>query len=185
MSQLKNARTWAAHLIQFYQSLSPIPLPHGIQWLHPQQQPEVQKIMAAFFNKFYNDQQERSILLGINPGRYGAGITAVNFTAARQLTEHCGITHSFKNSSELSAEFIYDLITAYGGPAAFYKNFFIGSVCPLGFVQNGRNLNYYDDKDLQQAIYHQFTTTITLLSRQQGKMHLYWRRKKLSFSLRP
>ena len=54
--------------------------------------------------------------------------------------------------SELSAEFIYDVINAYGGPEAFYKHFFIGSVCPLGFVKGGKNINYYDDKELQQTV---------------------------------
>jgi hypothetical protein len=55
------------------------------------------------------------------------------------------------------------VINAYGGPAVFYKRFFIGSVCPLGFVKNGKNINYYDDKELQQtvtAFYHnQFEKT--------------------------
>ncbi|HWJ92883.1 MAG TPA: uracil-DNA glycosylase family protein, partial [Flavisolibacter sp.] len=90
----------------------------------------------------------RRIFLGINPGRFGAGVTGVNFTASRQLTEFCGINHPFKKGTELSAEFIYDMIEAYGGVHAFYSHFFIGSVCPLGFVRNGKNLNYYDDKDL-------------------------------------
>jgi hypothetical protein len=40
------------------------------------------------------------------------------------------------------------LIAAYGGAKAFYHDFFIGSVCPLGFVKHGRNLNYYDDAEL-------------------------------------
>ena len=54
--------------------------------------------------------------------------------------------------SELSAEFIYDVINAFGGPEPFYKHFFIGSVCPLGFVKGGKNINYYDDKELQQTV---------------------------------
>ena len=38
------------------------------------------------------------------------------------------------------------------GPKAFYANYFIGSVCPLGFVKDGKNINYYDDKLLQEAV---------------------------------
>lgn len=91
-------------------------------------------------------------MLGINPGRFGAGITGVNFTAPKQLTESCGIEHPFGKQSELSAEFIYEMIAAYGGPEIFYREAFIGSVCPLGFVQEGKNLNYYDDKALLQAV---------------------------------
>jgi hypothetical protein len=90
-------------------------------------------------------------VLGINPGRYGAGITGVNFTAPKQLKEFCGIENPFKGS-ELSAEFIYQMILEYGGVKKFYRKFFIGSVCPLGFVQNRKNLNYYDSKELLKTI---------------------------------
>lgn len=141
--------TWAEHLISFYGELEPpAALPNGIEWLYPQQSKDTFKIVEAFFHKFYHDIEPRRIFLGINPGRFGAGVTGVNFTASRQLTEFCGINHPFKKGTELSAEFIYDMIEAYGGVHAFYSHFFIGSVCPLGFVRNGKNLNYYDDKDL-------------------------------------
>ena len=105
-------------------------------------------------------------MLGINPGRFGAGITGVNFTAPRQLKEYCGIDHSWGNSSELSAEFIYEMITAYGGTSAFYSDYFIGAVCPLGFIKGGKNINYYDDKNLLQAV----TPFITDTLNQQVKM---------------
>ena len=91
------------------------------------------------------------MLLGINPGRFGAGITGVNFTAPKQLREHCQIESNLKGS-ELSAEFIYTMISEYGGVEKFYGEFFIGSVCPLGLVENGKNLNYYDRKDLLELI---------------------------------
>src|SRR5215207_7952362 len=145
--------TWAQHLIQFYSSLEPPNnLPNGITWLHPQQNGEVVEIATKFFEKFYNDAEPRRLLLGINPGRFGAGVTGVNFTAAKQLTQYCGIEHDLRPQSELSAEFIYDMINAYGGPQLFYRHFFIGSVCPLGFVKGGKNINYYDDKELQQTV---------------------------------
>ena len=145
--------TWAQHLIHFYSHLQPpTALPNGITWLHPQQSGEVVELSTAFFQKFYNDTEPRRLLLGINPGRFGAGVTGVNFTAAKQLTQYCGIAHDLRMQSELSAEFIYDVINAYGGPQHFYQQFFIGSVCPLGFVKGGKNINYYDDKDLQQTV---------------------------------
>jgi hypothetical protein len=109
-------------------------------------------VVKSFLHKYYNDTAKRGLLLGINPGRFGAGVTGVNFTAPKQLTEECGIEHSFGKRSELSAEFIYAVINAYGGPKAFYRKFFIGSVCPLGFVKGGKNINYYDDKELQAAV---------------------------------
>ncbi len=145
--------TWAANLIDFYSNLKPPKqLPKDVMWLHPQQSGEVMEIATAFFQTFYNDTRPRRLLLGINPGRFGAGVTGVNFTAPKQLTQYCGIEHHFGSQSELSAEFIYDVINAYGGPQKFYSHFFIGSVCPLGFVKHGKNINYYDDKELQQTV---------------------------------
>lgn len=145
--------TWAQNLIDFYTNLKPPQkLPNGITWLHPQQSGEVVEISTTFFQKFFNDTAPRRLLLGINPGRFGAGVTGVNFTAPKQLMQDCGIEHHLRMQSELSAEFIYDVINSYGGPQFFYKQYFIGSVCPLGFVKGGKNINYYDDKELQQTV---------------------------------
>jgi len=121
----------------------------------------VMELVKIFFNKFYNDNKPRRLIFGINPGRFGAGTTGVNFTGPKQLKEFCGIDHHFKNQSELSAEFIYEMIKAYGGVKNFYSEWFITAVCPLGFtspgssthpLQRGRNLNYYDDKKLLEAV---------------------------------
>jgi hypothetical protein len=146
-------KTWAEQLYEFYTSLTPHQtLPNNIRWLYPQQSEEVMKVVKQFLQKYFNDTRKRKLFLGINPGRFGAGVTGVNFTAAKQLTEECSIDHPFKKGSEISAEFIYAMINAYGGPEKFYQNFFIGSVCPLGFVKGGKNINYYDDRELQEAV---------------------------------
>ena len=149
-------------------------LPGGIEILFPQKDKQVQELVKQFFYKYFNDNKKRSLMLGINPGRFGAGITGVNFTGPRQLKENCAIDHHLKLSSELSAEFIYDMITAYGGVKNFYQDWFIGAVCPLGFITSsvptnvgtpspkgegkrkkgfmGKNINYYDDKKLMKAV---------------------------------
>lgn len=140
-------------LIKFYTQLQPpTNLPKGIEVLFPQKDPEVIEIIEQFYKKYFTDDHPRSLLLGINPGRHGAGITGVNFTGPKQLKEFCGIDHHFKNSSELSAEFIYEMIMAYGGVATFYRNWFIGSVSPLGFTKDGININYYDDRNLVKVV---------------------------------
>jgi hypothetical protein len=141
------------NLIHFYQSLRPPKnSPKDIEILFPQKDPQVIELIKKFFEKYFNDTKPRRLMLGINPGRYGAGITGVNFTAPRQLKENCGIDHHLGLTSELSAEFIYDMIGEYGGVKKFYTNWFIGSVCPLGFIKNGKNINYYDDKKLLTAV---------------------------------
>jgi hypothetical protein len=146
-------KNWSASLYDFYTSLQPLQhLPNNVQWLYPQQSAEVLEVVQQFLHKYFNDTNKRRLILGINPGRFGAGVTGVNFTAAKQLAEICGIEHPFKQGSELSAEFIYAMIEEFGGAEKFYSQFFIGSVCPLGFVKGGKNINYYDDKELQQAV---------------------------------
>ena len=140
-------------LIEYYNQLTPpAGLPNGIEVLFPQNDPQIKAIVKKFFTKYFNDNTPRQLMLGINPGRFGAGITGVNFTAPKQLKDFCGIDHHLKSSSELSAEFIYDMITGYGGVNKFYQDWFIGAVCPLGFIKNGKNINYYDDKDLTDAV---------------------------------
>jgi hypothetical protein len=145
----------AKKLISFYQSLTPPQnIPAGIEVLFPQKDKQVKELVEKFFKKYFDNDHPRSLMLGINPGRYGAGITGVNFTAPKQLKEYCGIEHHFKSSTELSAEFIYEMIESYGGVKEFYQYWFIGAVCPLGFIESssGKNINYYDDKKLAEAV---------------------------------
>ena len=145
--------TLAVKLISFYQNLkAPKNLPKGIDVMFPQQNPKVVKVIKQFFKKFYSDNHPRHLIFGINPGRFGAGTTGINFTAPKQLKEYCGIEHSFKSQTELSAEFIYEMINSYGGVEKFYRNYFISAVCPLGFIKDGININYYDDKKLIMAV---------------------------------
>ena len=137
----------------FYGSLRPPKgLPKGVGTLFPQGNPDIMKLVKAFLDKFYSDNKPRTLILGINPGRFGAGTTGINFTASRQLTQYCGIENNLKQQGELSAEFIYDVIVDYGGVSRFYSDFFLSSVCPLGFVKDGKNMNYYDDRRLQKAV---------------------------------
>jgi hypothetical protein len=144
---------FADNVIHFYKSIQPpSKLPKGIGILYPQQQKEVITIIGKFYKKYYFDNGKRTLIFGINPGRFGAGITGINFTAPKQLKECCGIDHPFKMQSELSAEFIYEAIKKYGGVEKFYKHFFISAISPLGYIKDGINLNYYDDKKLQEAV---------------------------------
>ena len=149
----EHPKNLASRLMGFYRELIPPEyLPDGIDVLHPQKDPAVLKMVEQFLHKYYSDTKYRRLMLGINPGRLGAGLTGINFTAPRQLSINCGIPQHLGNSSELSAEFIYEVIEKYGGPSAFYGNWFIGAVCPLGFLKNGNNLNYYDDKQLMTSL---------------------------------
>ncbi len=132
-------------------------LPEGIEVLNPfRDNPEVIPIAGQFYNKFYNDSEPRNLILGINPGRLGSGATGIPFTDTKRLTEYCGIELTSIHTHEPSSVFVYKVIEAFGGPEAFYKQFYISSICPLGFVkvQNGKevNYNYYDSSALRKAV---------------------------------
>jgi Domain of unknown function (DUF4918) len=92
------------------------------------------------------------MIIGINPGRFGAGLTGIPFTDPIKLETICGIKNDLPKKAELSADFIYTMIHRYGGPALFYKDFYFTSVSPLGFTKAGKNLNYYDDKKLTERL---------------------------------
>lgn len=140
-------------ILHFYQSLKiEIPLPEGVEVINPYQNKEVIEVCKAFYSKYYNDTKGRRLILGINPGRFGAGITGIPFTDPQRLEKECNIKNSFNKRPELSSEFIYLLINSMGGPEHFYSHYFIGGVSPLGFTKDGKNFNYYDSKELTRAL---------------------------------
>jgi len=111
----------------------------------------------AFYGKYYSDNYKRWMILGINPGRFGSGLTGVAFTDFKRLRDECGIDPQGHSSHEPSSEFIYRMIAAMGGVDTFYSRYYINSVCPLGFVitrKEGKwvNYNYYDDPALFEAV---------------------------------
>jgi hypothetical protein len=146
-------QTIASELAHFYRSLRiGCNLPKGVELLYPQADEKVMAVVSNFLHRYFADQHPRQMIFGINPGRFGAGTTGINFTGPKQLTESLQMEHPFGKKSELSAEFIYEVITGYGGAEKFYRHFFLSAISPLGFTKNGKNLNYYDDKELEQAL---------------------------------
>jgi hypothetical protein len=132
-------------------------LPKGIRVMNPfRESPEVMPVVEQFYGKYYNDHRKRHLILGINPGRFGAGATGIPFTDPKRLASECGISFGGKVTHEPSSVFIYDVINAYGGPESFYGDFFINSPCPLGFTtasgEKETNYNYYDSKELLAAV---------------------------------
>ncbi len=127
-------------------------LPNSIEVLNPYKDKEVIRINKQFFEKYYSSEKTRIILLGINPGRFGAGITGISFTDPVVLETNLKINNNLQKKTELSATFIHSVINEYGGPQLFFDDFLLSAVCPLGFIKNGVNINYYDDKELLKAV---------------------------------
>lgn len=139
-------------ILKFYRSLQPgFLLPEGVHMMNPFADAVSWPITEAFYHKFYDDTHPRKFIFGINPGRFGGGVTGIPFTDPIRLERACGIINDFAKKAELSSEFVYAVIEAYGGATSFYHDFFITALSPLGFTKNGVNLNYYDDKELLKA----------------------------------
>jgi hypothetical protein len=145
--------TFSDRILKFYRSIAiHEQLPNGVEVLNPYQNKEVMEVCTAFYNKYYNDSKGRVMILGINPGRFGAGVTGIPFTDPVRLENNCGIKNSFAKKGELSSEFVYLLIDKMGGPEHFFRHFYLGAVSPLGFIKEGKNYNYYDSHELTRAL---------------------------------
>ena len=144
--------SFAQNVLKFFDQLNSYPeVPAGVKVLNPYNEKAVKKVARNFYEKYYNDSKERYLLIGINPGRFGAGLTGIPFTDPIRLKTICQIDNSFDPKPELSSKFIYELIARMDGPARFYGRYYFSSVSPLGFTKDGKNLNYYDIKSLQEG----------------------------------
>lgn len=146
------------HVLSF--SLKGVRLPKGVGVLDPfngEHAAEVRRIVTAFHRAFYSDDHERVLMLGINPGRLGAGSTGLSFTDTKRCESDLLIPVHGLRTHEPSSDFFYRMIRAAGGADRFYGQVYVHAICPLGFVKeqgNGTaiNLNYYDDKALETAV---------------------------------
>jgi hypothetical protein len=135
------------------------PLPDGISVMNPfRDNPGIIPVITQFYRKFYNDEKLRHLILGINPGRFGAGVTGIPFTDTKRLKEKCGLSIAGLETFETSSVFIYEMIDAFGGPLNFYSSFYVSAVSPLGFTSSGErgklvNYNYYDSRKLMDYLY--------------------------------
>jgi hypothetical protein len=144
--------TFGSRVIEFYRHLKRPRLGGlDVDVLYPYRDPAVMKVTSAFYEKFFDDSRTRVFIIGINPGRFGAGTTGVPFTDPVSL-ERVGITNAFPKRRELSAEFIEAMIERLGGLRTFYRSFFITAASPVGFTRGGKNYNYYDDPRLVAAV---------------------------------
>lgn len=137
--------TFADKAIYYFNSLKPQGnLPEDITILNPYKKPEVMAVVQTFFKKYFNDSKKRTFVFGINPGRFGGGLTGISFTDPVALQDECGIENILGERKELSSKFIYKMICEYGGVEKFYSDIFITALYPLAIIKDGKNYNYYD-----------------------------------------
>ncbi len=131
---------------------SPTDLPENINTINPYNIPEVQRVVRKFFNKYFNDPENRMFVFGINPGRFGGGLTGIAFTDPVALREDCGINNNLGTRKELSSKFIYGLINEFGGVQKFFNRIYLTALYPLAIIKDGKNYNYYDKPALYRAL---------------------------------
>ena len=157
-----NTKTFAEKAFDFYTQLElPTILPKGIIAMNPYQNLKTREYSRLFLEKYFNDNRQRIFVFGINPGRFGAGLTGVTFTDPVALKEFCRISNDFPPRRETSSEFIYQFIEQWGGVQKFYRDFFLTAVCPLGFTRDGNNYNFYDHPELLTKVWPFLLQTIS------------------------
>ncbi|MBP6976819.1 MAG: DUF4918 family protein [Bacteroidales bacterium] len=153
--------SFADRIIPFFASLYlDVRLPEGISILNPYQDPLIMTLVETYFRKYYDDLSPRMPVMGINPGRFGGGLTGISFTDPVNLETACGIVNTIEKRPELSSTFIFSVIDRFGGVDPFFHRFFLTAICPLGFTKKGKNYNYYDDKALKRAVTPFITHTL-------------------------
>lgn len=145
------ASTFASRMYRFYTGLEAPRVPRGIHVMNPYADRVARRYVGDFLDRFYSDNAPRLLAFGINPGRFGAGVTGVTFTDPVVLADVCGIPNPLPRRRELSSEFVYQVIERMGGIRAFTKRCFLTAVSPLGFTRAEVNLNYYDVPTLARA----------------------------------
>jgi hypothetical protein len=124
----------------------------GVGVTNPYKNNDVKEIVKNLYTKFYNDQNERLYIIGINPGRFGGGLTGIAFTDPVALRENCGIENKFGDRKELSSKFIYSATEKFDGTKKFFSKVFLTALYPFAIIKNGKNYNYYDEKTLSDLL---------------------------------
>ena len=153
--------TFGRRVIRFHEQLaySGPPLPDGIGVINPfVESTTAMANLKLFAEKYLDDENPRHIILGINPSRFGAGVTGIPFTDTKRLVSDCKIPYIGKPTHEISSVFIYEMINAFGGVNDFYSRFYINSPFPLAITKTNSagkeiNFNYYDSAALTKAVY--------------------------------
>ena len=153
--------TFSNKAIKYFLSLSRSPcFQANIGIINPYEGKDVQLFVEKFYKKFYDDDKKRIFIIGINPGRFGGGLTGIAFTDPVALRENCGIENNLGSRKELSSKFIYNVAERFGGVNKFFSRVFLTALYPFAIIKDGKNYNYYDDKPLADQLRVQIIKTI-------------------------
>jgi hypothetical protein len=138
--------------IEYFSRLTPPDIPGEPDVMNPYADPVAMNLVRKFYLKYYNDDNPRIFIFGINPGRFGGGLTGISFTDPIALRTYCKIENDLGSKRELSSEFIYRMIEAYGGTELFFGKCYLTALFPFALINKGKNYNFYDDKELMKSL---------------------------------
>jgi len=125
----------------------------GVKIMNPYESDEVRKVVKKFYSRYYDDEKKRLFIIGINPGRFGGGLTGIAFTDPVALRKDCGIENNLGTRKELSSKFIYNVTERFGGVEKFFLKIFLTAIYPFAITKDGKNYNYYDEKSLTENLH--------------------------------
>lgn len=153
--------TFADKAIKYFSAIkAPANLPDDISIVNPYKNQEVTDCVNQFYKKYFNDNNKRIFIWGINPGRFGGGLTGISFTDPVALNEHCGINNNLGTQKELSSKFIYEMINSFGGPALFFASCYLTALYPLAIIKGKTNYNFYDEPELYMSLKNEIISSV-------------------------
>ncbi|MGY3676622.1 uracil-DNA glycosylase family protein [Streptomyces sp. TE33382] len=162
--------TVAQRILQFNKELAgtTLELPPEFTVINPFSGPQkerVREVTTAFYNKYYDDDKPRRLVLGSSPARRGTAVTGVPFEDAKLLENETGVDVDGYAVSRPSAGFLHGVISRYGGREKFYADFVMSFVFPLGLARTNSkgkevNCNYYENKKLLELLHSFLVNTL-------------------------
>ena len=155
-----NPKTTAQKILAFNDTLksASINLPEKYRLINPfagANQQQIAQITQRFYRQHYHDNKQRFMILGSSPARRGTALTGVPFEDVNHLQKDTRISLDAFGANKRSSSFLYEVMEEYGGRQNFYKQFYMGFVCPLGIEKinlkgNWVNCNYYENAVLKK-----------------------------------
>lgn len=159
---MKQKQTFPDKVFQFEQELGnvKINLPEPYKIINPysgRNKKQVLQMIQIFYQKYFNDNNKRCLILGSSPARRGSAITGIPFEDVQNLKKETGIAIANFHVSNASSNFLNKVIDKYGGRNKFYHDFYLNFVCPLGICKtnskgNQVNCNYYENKRVEEML---------------------------------